>query len=182
MDDSTIILQVKQGKIEKFELLVERYHRPLLSFIHTLTRDPFLTEDIGQSVFFSFFTSLNSYDETMDTPVVAWLFTAARNQTINTLKQERRFVITDTTDHRAASDARNDPLALLIDKEDRETLERCLQILPQPYRNTLRASLQGSSIKELALLESIAPGTIKSRLHRARQKCATLFHALRQEL
>ncbi len=69
MDDRKILKKVKNGDVDAYGTIVERYHRPILRFINTMTRDPFLAEDIGQMVFLSFFKALDSYDEDRDTPV-----------------------------------------------------------------------------------------------------------------
>ncbi len=162
--------------MELFRHLVERYQRPLLIFIHGLTRDPFLAEDIGQTVFLSFFQSLERFDEARETPVAAWLFTAARNLAINTMQKQRRNAPVEV-DAEAWPDARPGPLDQLLRREEQAILAECLALLAEPYRTTLRASLQGRSLEEIAAREMVLPGTVKSRLARARQKIIALWRA-----
>lgn len=135
-----------------------------------------MAEDVGQAVFVSFFLALDRFDETRPTPVAAWLFTAARNMAVNAVKKERRYVAAEEfaaeqPDHRPG------PLDLLIRREDRALLQECLALLDEPYRAALQASLAGSSIEEIAAREMVLPGTVKSRLARARQKIVALFRA-----
>ena len=176
MEDRQIIVGIRRGEVELFSHLVERYHRPLLTFIDKITHDRMLTEDVGQAVFLSFFRALDTFDETRPAPVAAWLFVAARNLAINVLKKERRYVAVETLadelhDHRPGQ------LDLLIRREDRTRLLECLELLAEPYRATLIESLEGRSIEEIAAKEMVLPGTVKSRLSRARQKIIALFRA-----
>ncbi len=131
-------------------------------------------------VFLSFFRSLDRFDETRQTPVSAWLFTAARNLAINTMKRERRYV-TAEANAEERPDHRPGPLDRLLRRENQALLEECLELLAEPYRSTLMASLQGKSIEEIAAKEMVLPGTVKSRLDRARQKITTLFRAAREK-
>ncbi len=176
MEDLEIIIGIRRGEAGLFRHLVERYHRPLLAFIYRLCRDRFLTEDIGQAVFLSFYRCLDRFDETRPTPVAAWLFAAARNLTINTMKKERRYAPwhddkADLQDHQPG------PLEQCIHREELARLGECLQLIGEPYRTTLLKSLSGRSIEEIAAQEMVLPGTVKSRLARAREKIIVLFRA-----
>jgi RNA polymerase sigma-70 factor, ECF subfamily len=176
MEDKEIIEGVRRGEVELFRHLVELYQRPLLSFIHKITLDPMLTEDIGQAVFLSFFQHIDRFDENRQTPVIAWLYVAARNLAVNAMKKQRRYGA-GATGSEEWRDDRPGPLELLIRREDRAALEDSLALLAEPYRSSLRASLAGGSIEEIAAKEMVLPGTIKSRLSRARQKIIALFRA-----
>ncbi len=182
MDDRKILKKVKNGDVDAYGTIVERYHRPILRFINTMTRDPFLSEDIGQMVFLSFFKALESYDEDRDTPVSAWLFVAARNLTVNTLKKNARHLPWDEKTASVKEQKNYDPGEIFIKEEDRRTLEKCLAQLEEPFRTTLRESLQGATIKEIAANHRIATGTVKSRLSRAKEKCIALFKARLKEV
>jgi RNA polymerase sigma-70 factor, ECF subfamily len=179
MEDPEIIAKIRNGEVELFRHLVERYQQPLLSFIYSLCRDSFLTEEIGQTVFLSFYRNLHRFDEYRSAPVVAWLFTAARNLTINTMKKERRYTAL-AEDSDEWPDNRPGPLDRLIRREERTMFAECLQLLAEPYRTTLMESLQGWSIAEISAKEMILPGTVKSRLARAREKLIALFMAERE--
>jgi len=176
MEDQEIIAAIKRGDVESFRYLVERYQHSLLGFIKSITRNRFLTEDVGQAVFMSFYKNLDRFEESRDTPVAPWLFTVARNMAINAIKKERRYVAIDTLSDEL-SDHRQGPLDLLIHREDQANLQQCLELLPEPYRSTLISSLQGKSIEEIAARHMILPGTVKSRLARAREKIIALFRA-----
>jgi RNA polymerase sigma-70 factor, ECF subfamily len=174
VNDAEIIQKVKQGHIEDFSLLVEKYHRQLLSFIYRITCDRTLTEDICQDVFLNIYKSLPGFDEHAGTPFSAWLFITARNAAIGVIRHRRRwrFVGPDVLDQ--IRDHRQIIVEKLINDQEHQALRECLQQLDEPYRTVLIRSLQGDSIKKIAQLESVAVGTIKSRIHRARKKLMSL--------
>lgn len=174
MDDKQIIARVKQGDIEIFATLVERHQKSLLNFIYSLTRDSALSEDLAQMVFLALFRSIEDFDEDEETPVSAWLFTAARNLTINTLKKESRLVYGYLAED-CYHDKSSDPELTVIAKEQHQLLKTCLAQLPQPFRSILAESLEGRTIKEIARKKALLPGTVKSRLFRARKKIIAQF-------
>jgi RNA polymerase sigma-70 factor, ECF subfamily len=175
VNDAEIIQKIKQGHIEDFSLLVEKYHRQLLSFIHKITCDHSLTEDIGQDVFLSIYRSLPCFNEHAGTPFSAWLFINARNAAISAIRSRRRwrFVGPDVLDQ--IKDRRPVVIEKLINNEEHQALGECLRQLDEPYRTALIRSLQGDSIKEISRLECVTAGTVKSRIHRARKKLTSLL-------
>ena len=89
MEDPEIVQAVKDGDIEAFSLLVEKYHRRLLNFIYRLTSDAEIAEDIGQEVFLSVYKSLDGFDVKKGVPFSAWLFIAAKNRCMSELRSRR---------------------------------------------------------------------------------------------
>jgi len=83
VDDIDIVKRVQAGDRNAFSLLVEKYHRPLLSFIYRLVGDDRSVEDIGQDVFLNVYKSISRFDLSEGVPFSAWLFIAARNRCIS---------------------------------------------------------------------------------------------------
>lgn len=175
-DDLQIVRRVQAGDSGAFALLVERYHRPLLAFVHRLLRDESVVEDIGQEVFLSVYRSLRSFDEERAVPFAAWLFIVARNRCISELRRRRGKVFLPAEALAAlAGPAGPTPEARALDAEELRKVETALELLPAPYRVAIIGSLRGDSLDEQALAEGIAPGTAKSRLWRARERLRRLL-------
>ena len=87
LNDIEVIKRIKSGEIDAFSLLVEKYHRRLLIFIHRLVGDKSIVEDVGQEVFLNVYKSLDNFDEQAGVPFSAWLFIAARNRALSELRK-----------------------------------------------------------------------------------------------
>jgi len=174
VEDSDVIKQVKQGNIEAYSVLVEKYHGHLLNFVFRLVGDQDIVEDIGQEVFLSVYRSLKDFDETRGTPFSAWLFITARNRCISELRSRNGKEKVSIEDIDLRSKERS-PEEILISNEEKMALNASLQQLPEPYRSTMLNSMRGDSLDEIALREKISLGTVKSRLFRARKRMKLLL-------
>lgn len=67
------------------------------------------------------------------------------------------------------------PDAALIYKEKFDLISAALEQLPEPFKTTLVDSIKGKCIKEIAMSGNVAPGTVKSRLSRARDRLKNIL-------
>lgn len=174
MEDIEVIRLVKSGDTEAFSILVEKYHRHLLNFIFRLVADENVVEDIGQEVFLSIYKSLRNFDEDRGAPFSAWLFVIARNRCITELRKKnnnKQLSIEEAYTLWAESGAPED---MLMKKEQWEAIKTSINQLSVPFRNTILSSLHGNTVEEIAKNDGISPGTVKSRLFRAKQKIKLL--------
>jgi RNA polymerase sigma-70 factor (ECF subfamily) len=174
MEDNAIIARVKAGEINAFSILVEKYHKDVLSFIFRLVGDDRIVEDIGQEVFLQVYESLKRFGVDRGTPFPAWLFIAAGNRCISELRRRKG---TAALSLEAIADVGADLMSaedLMILSEQRRLARRLLDQLAEPFKRPLLMSLRGSSLKEIAKACAIAPGTAKSRLSQARGKLSLM--------
>jgi RNA polymerase sigma-70 factor (ECF subfamily) len=92
VEDIDVVKRIKNGDVEAFSILVEKYHKYLLNFIFRLIGDEEIVEDIGQEVFLSVYKSLKDFDEKRGTPFSAWIFITARNRCIRDIIGKARQV------------------------------------------------------------------------------------------
>jgi RNA polymerase sigma factor (sigma-70 family) len=85
--DSVLVRQALTGDERAFESLVERYHNPLLSYIYSYLQDREQASDVVQFVFLQLFVTLPTL--MLNTPVKAWLYTVARNRSLDELRKRR---------------------------------------------------------------------------------------------
>ncbi len=103
----------------------------------------------------------------------AWLLTIVRNTSYTLLKKNRAVDFTTpfdeeihVTGHESAS-----PATILEHSEDAELIKEAMDALPAEFREILVLRHQeGLSYKEIADIAQIPPGTVMSRLARARAK------------
>src|SRR5881409_357776 len=103
----------------------------------------------------------------------AWLLTIVRNTSYTLLKKNRAVDLTTTFDeeiHATGHDSAS-PAAILEHAEDAELIRNAMDQLPTEFREILTLRhLEGLSYKEIADIAQIRPGTVMSRLARARAK------------
>ncbi|UCG46601.1 MAG: sigma-70 family RNA polymerase sigma factor [Phycisphaerales bacterium] len=173
MQDKEVVRRILAGDTESFRLIVERYQRPVVRVVRNITFDGQACEDIAQEVFLAAYRKLSSYDPARSS-FSTWLFTIARNKSINALRKKKavpRGAPPDRSMVRAPQDE-------LVERELLDELDSRLRRLPARQRRAfVLAEFEGLSYEEIAQIERTKTGTIKSRISRAREK---LKSAIRQ--
>jgi RNA polymerase sigma-70 factor (ECF subfamily) len=165
-EDSDIIKRVLNGDVDSFRILVERYQRPVLSMIRRLIWDSHRCEEISQDVFVTAFQKLSTFDPERS-KFSTWLFTIARNMSINALKKKTPIPVEHLPE---ILDSRN-PSHDLSDKEIFMQLDETLKALPGKLRRAfVLAEIEQMPYEEIARIEGARLGTIKSRINRARAR------------
>ena len=103
----------------------------------------------------------------------AWLLTIVRNTSYTLLKKNRAVDLTTTFDEEihASGHESVSPATLLERSEDADLVREAMDKLPVDFREILvLRHLEGLSYKEIADIAQLAPGTVMSRLARARAK------------
>ena len=86
--DGVLVEQALAGDQCAFELLVRRYHRPLVSYIHGLIKDGEQVYDVLQHVFLKLYISLPIL--LTNVSLKGWLFQVARNRCLDELRKRCR--------------------------------------------------------------------------------------------
>ena len=164
-DDVQIIQRVLAGGTDDYRLLVERYQASIFRLARHLVGDRHEAEDLTQEALLAAFANLASYVPSR-AAFSTWLFTIVRNRCINHLQRRSTRAALDPLagDHPAA-EPDGDERGLMLQ------LDRGLAQLPLDQRTALvLAEIEGLSYAEIAHIEQTSLGTIKSRIHRAKQR------------
>jgi len=165
-EDSDIVKHVLNGDVDSFRILVERYQRPVLSMIRRLIWDSHRCEEIGQDVFVAAFQKLSTFDPARS-QFSTWLFTIARNMSINALKKKLPLPMEELPETPVSRNPSHD----LLDKEIFMQLDKTLKALPgKLQRAFVLAEIEQMPYEEIARIEGSRLGTIKSRINRARAR------------
>ena len=125
-----------------------------------------MCEDIAQEVFFTAYKKLSSFDSARS-KFSTWLFTIARNKSINALKKKKLFLMSAPPENSDSST----PADNLANKEFYNQLDKVLLNLPRKQKTAfVMAELEKLSYEEIAQIEGKKLGTIKSRINRAKKK------------
>ena len=145
---------------------MERYQRPVLSMIRRLIWDRHRCEEIGQDVFVAAYHKLPTFDPARS-KFSTWLFTIARNRSINALKKKSPIPVEHLPE---ILDSRN-PSDEFSDKEFFAQMDQTLKALPgKLQRAFILAEFEQIPYEEIARIEGTRLGTVKSRINRARSR------------
>jgi len=85
--DVQLMLDVKEGHEESFDLLLQRYRTPLVNFLLRMVRDVATAEDLAQEVFLRVYRARKQYSPTAK--FTTWLFRIATNLALNSVRDNR---------------------------------------------------------------------------------------------
>lgn len=162
--DHALVQAIGQGDHHALEALYRRHGTALLAYILGQVSDQALAEEVLQDVMLAVWRSAANFRG--DSKVTTWLFAIARRRAISA-RQQAPVTAAQLSDTVAAPDP--GPLEALERRADQDTLQAALSDLPADQRETLELIFyHGFSGPEAAEILGVAPGTIKSRLHRAK--------------
>lgn len=177
------IERVLQGDANAFEHLVHAYEKNVYNLALRSLGNPQDAEDVTQEAFLKAYRSLSSFRG--DSKFSVWLYRIVSNLCLDLLRAKQRRPMQSLTvendegevDELEISDEHFSPEKLLDRKLTRESVQRGLASLPDDSRQILLLrELQGMSYEEIGDTLGLEPGTVKSRIFRARKKlCAFLL-------
>ncbi len=142
----------------------------LRAFAYSLTNDPIRVDDLVQDTFLRAWANIDRFERGSN--LGAWLFTILRHA-FYTEYRKRRHEVEDPIGVHAAR------LKVLPEQEmalAMAELRSALAHLPSSYREALLlVGVEGLTYEQVAMLQGVAVGTIKSRVNRARQQLTGLL-------
>src|SRR5450755_554493 len=85
--DADIMLRAKAGDQSAFDYLVQKYRRPMVSFMYRMARNTAAAEDLAQEVFLRVYRSRASYEASAK--FTTWLHRIATNLAVNHARDTR---------------------------------------------------------------------------------------------
>ena len=163
--DLALIQAIAGGDVPALNELYTRHGANILNYLTSLLHDRQLAEEVLQDVMLAVWENAAHFRG--DSKVRTWLLSIARNKAINTqrrgtpalVQMDEEFYATDTT-----------PLEKVERKTQQQTMQAALEQLPPFHREILVLifyhQLSGAEVAEVL---GINVGTVKSRLHRAKE-------------
>jgi RNA polymerase sigma-70 factor (ECF subfamily) len=173
MDDKSLVESARRGDRGAFETLVKRYEAKVYHLAYGFVQDPATADDLAQDVFVKVYCHLAKFK--FESEFGTWLYRIAVNHIKDHLRKigrRKEVSIEDVAEGRlAAEDPGPSREAERLIEERRAAVHSALQALPPKYNVilTLR-DVRGLSYEEIAGVLKISPGTVDSRLHRARRQ------------
>lgn len=165
-EDRALITRISTGEKDAMRQLYERHHNALSGFIRARSVDPSIAADVVQDAMLEVWRSAAQFRGASS--VRTWIFTIGRNKLVDRTRRESRLSYTDDVPD-IEDDAPN-PEAVLASVQDAGRVRDCLATLKEVQRAVMRlAFFDGLSYAEIAELEGIPKGTVKTRVMHAKQ-------------
>lgn len=183
LDPQTIRL-AQQGDEDACRTIIRELHRPILATIYRFLGPRFRPdyEDIAQDIFLKLFRSIERFDHDRGVKFSTWAFTFVRNHCFDILKKRRitstSLSIGDEDDRQWEFEDANTrkPSETAENTELGRKIEEAVSCLGDEQRMAfVLREYEGLEYQVIADVMDVSEGTVKSRLHRARE-------ALRQRL
>ena len=176
MSDADVMLRVKAGDDSAFEYLVQKYRRPMVSFMYRMARNPAAAEDLAQEIFLRVYRSRESYEPSAK--FSTWLYRIATNLAVNYARDTRH----DRPENTVSIDEPDEETGLTLDVPDgsltaeeailrRErmvAIRQRVEALPERQRMAvIMHKYQQMDYRQIAEVMKLSESATKSLLFRA---------------
>lgn len=174
--DDQLVSLTKDGSLDAFNRLVERYQSSVYSLCLRLLGSPQAAEDAAQEAFLSAYRALPSF---AGGNVRSWLLRIAANESKDELRRRKRKdpvgslnEMFDNPDAPVEVPDRGEAVELIAERREvSEHIQRALLLVPFDQRQAVVLSdLYGYHYDEVATMTGASVGTVKSRIHRGRER------------
>ena len=165
-NEKTVIRRAAHGDTAAFEQLVTAYQGNVYRSALRMCGSAAAAEDVAQEAFLAAWRNLPQFRG--DSRFSTWLYKLTTHAAIDYLRREKRHEVSDIDDVTVADDASN-PQETAERREAQSAVRRALMALSPEYREiVLLRYMQELSYEEISSLLKLPPGTVKSRLSRAK--------------
>jgi RNA polymerase sigma-70 factor (ECF subfamily) len=177
IDDREYVRRALEGDDRAFAVLVRRYERGLFNLAYRMVHDAEQARDLTQEIFVRVHRALGRYDPIY--PFTSWIYRVGSNLCIDWIRKKKLRTVSldapispgdDDSRRRELPDPDQDPSRDLERRERAAVLASVLAKLPESHRMILVLRHQRElSYEEISLALEVPLGTVKARIHRARE-------------
>ena len=181
-EEAALIEELRAGSEEAFALLIARYHQPIYSLLARMVQDRAEAADLTQEVFVKVFRGVGNFHG--ESALRTWIYRIALHEASNQRRwwmrhKQREVPIEQEMNLEDGGapvrlkellvDPAESPFEMAVHSENRARVESALRQVPEPFRTTLiLRDIEGFVYEEVAEMQGVNLGTVKSRLVRGR--------------
>ena len=181
-EEAALIAELQAGSEEAFAWLIARYHKPIYSLLARMLHDHADAADLTQEVFVKVFRGMGGFHG--ESSLRTWIYRIALHEASNQRrwwmrhKQQEIPIEQEMTESCSGApiklkemlvDPADSPYEMAMHQENRARVEAALLQVPEPFRTTLiLRDIEGFVYEEVAEIQGVSLGTVKSRLVRGR--------------
>jgi RNA polymerase sigma-70 factor (ECF subfamily) len=169
--EAELLLKAARGDELAFLLLYERHRTPVFRFACRMLGSSPLAEDVTQECFLSVLRRPEAF-RAERASLRTYLCAIARYLAFKQLRRRgEETTVDDSLDDTPTEAGGSDPLHAVLKEEAAEAVRRAVAALPPLQREVVVLfEYQEMSLADIAAVCQIDVGTVKSRLHRARER------------
>jgi RNA polymerase sigma-70 factor (ECF subfamily) len=174
-----LVERAQAGEVRAFEALVESELPRLRRFARAFASDPLDADDLAQEALVRVYRNLRSFR--WQSAFSTWLFAVVRSAFLDAAKgragtrRTREEPLHDR--HRELAGGARPDEALAAEQDRRRVWAALRQVPPEFRTAVVLFDIEGCSYDEVAAIEEVAVGTVKSRLSRGRAHLRRLLEA-----
>jgi RNA polymerase sigma-70 factor (ECF subfamily) len=181
-EESALVAELCAGSEEAFAWLIAHYHKPIYSLLARTVQDRADAADLTQEVFVKVFRGVHNFHG--ESSLRTWIYRIALHEASNRRrwwmrhKQQEVPIEQEISEGESGNQIRlkemlvdqaESPYDMAVHAENRARVELALSKVPEPYRTTLiLRDIEGFVYEEVAEMQGVNLGTVKSRLVRGR--------------
>ncbi|MBK7858262.1 MAG: sigma-70 family RNA polymerase sigma factor [Archangiaceae bacterium] len=183
--ERVLISRLRRRDPTAFELLVKQHQDRVYDFCLRMLADREEAFDVTQEIFVSIHQHLEQFRA--DAKISTWIFRISRNHCLNRLKYLKRRGRGRSEEYGESSEqAINESVGAPVTPDEsldaartRALVHRAIARLDEDQRVlVVLRDIEGLAYEEIVEITELAEGTVKSRLHRAREKLAGIIAEL----
>ncbi len=190
-EEAALIAELQAGSEEAFAWLIARFHQPIYSLLARTVYDRDDAADLTQEVFVKVFRGVRNFHG--ESSLRTWIYRIALREASNQrrwwMRHKQQEIAIDQEVEEGESGARvrlkdrlvdpaESPYDAALHAENKARIEAALKRVPEPFRLTLiLRDIEGFVYEEVAEIEGVSLGTVKSRLVRGRACLKALLTA-----
>jgi RNA polymerase sigma factor (sigma-70 family) len=169
LEETELVRRARRGEVSAYEELVRRYQGIAHRTAYLITGQAAEAEDAAQQAFVKAYRALDRFDPTR--PFRPWLLRIVGNEARNLRRSAGRRWAMELAVAAQPDDVEPSPEQETVARERREAVLLAVNGLPETDRRVIAMRyFLDLSEAEMAQALDVAPGTIKSRLARARDR------------
>ena len=181
-EEAALIAELQAGSEEAFAWLIAHFHQPIYSLLARTVYDRADAADLTQEVFVKVFRGVGRFHG--ESSLRTWIYRIALHEASNQRrwwmrhKQQEIPIEQEMADRSSGApiklkemliDPAESPYDLALHAETRSRVDAALSQVPEPFRTTLiLRDIEGFVYEEVAEIQGVNIGTVKSRLVRGR--------------
>ena len=162
--ETELVLLLKQRDQSAFSYLYDNYSGALLSVINNIVSEIELSNDVLQEVFIKIWRQIESYDDSKGR-LFTWMLNISRNASIDTVRSKG---FQNNRQNDELTDRKQEAAGSTVMAIDQIGLRKVVHQMKDEYRTLIElAYFQGYTQEEIAKIEGIPIGTVKTRIRNA---------------